>query len=322
MRAMRYRYLACLSIAAAASLCASAGAVAGTIEGVVAFPSQTVPSMTVYASELETSRLYTVQLVRGQTTFTLDVPPGRYWVFMAPNEPGAPDIYGAYTRYSLCAPHDVDGQCTDHSLIPVTVAGKTAHVVTVDDWYLTDDIAGQIDRIRDAAAGNARFASEPLSAPRFSEYPSEAFDRTAAPRIDFTGSDLSEQDRDVVQQALKVGPNFAGYVTVTATSCGPICGRIVLIDWRSGVIQELAPQNPSEEMQRSLPCRTEEALQFRLDSRLLSVTHARGASIVTRYYVWNQKGAAPIRGGVYQRCRGSAIRTGACDEAREPAIPA
>jgi hypothetical protein len=54
-------------------------------------------------------------------------------------------------------------------------------------------------------------------------------------------------------------------------------------------------------MRPSLPCRTEEGLQFRLDSRLLSVTHARGASIVTQYYVWNQKGAAPMRGGIYQR---------------------
>jgi hypothetical protein len=104
-----------------------------------------------------------------------------------------------------------------------------------------------------------------------------------------------------VQQALKVGPNFAGYVTVTATSCGPACRRIVLVDWRSGVIQELAPQKPGDEMQRALPCRTEEALQFRLDSRLLSVTHARGSSIVTQYYVWNQKGAAPIPGGLYLR---------------------
>jgi hypothetical protein len=257
--------------------------------------------MTVYASELDTSRLHAAQLARGQTTFALDVPAGRYWVFLVPNEPGAPDIYGAYTRYSLCTPHAADGQCTDHSLIPVIVAGKVPQVVTVDDWYLTDEIAGQIDRVRDAAAGGARFASGPLSAPRFSEYPSESFDRAAAPRIDFSGSDLSEQDREAVQQALSAGPNFAGYVTVAATSCAPACGRIVLVDWRSGAIQELAAQSAGEEMRQSLPCRTEESLQFRLDSRLLSVTQARGASIVTQYYVWHQKGAAPMRGGIYQR---------------------
>ena len=295
---MSYRCLACFSIAAATSFYTDV--FAGTIEGAVAFPSQTVPSMTVYAAELETSRLHTVQLARGQTAFTVEVPPGRYLLFLAPNEPGAPDIYGAYTRYSVCAPHDVDGQCNDHSLLPVTVAGKTPHVVTVDDWYLTDDIAGQIDRILDAAAGGARFASEPLSAPRFSEYPSESFERTAAPRIDFSGSDLSEQDRDIVQRALSGGPNFAGHVTVTLTSCGLGCGRVVLVDWSNGAIQELAAKNPGDEAQRTLPCRAEEALLYRLDSRLLSVTRARGASIVTQYFVWNRKGT-PMRGGEYQR---------------------
>ena len=103
-----------------------------------------------------------------------------------------------------------------------------------------------------------------------------------------------------VNVELELTIDAAGHVTVAATSCGPGCGRIVLVDWRSGVIQELAPQTANDEMQRTLPCRTEEALQFRLDSRLLSVTHARGTSIVTQYYVWNQKGAAPMR-GVYQR---------------------
>jgi hypothetical protein len=300
MRAMSYRYLACFSIAAA-TFCPSTDAVAGTIEGAVAFPSQNVPAMTVYASELETSRLHTVQLARGQTTFMVEVPPGQYFVFLAPNEPGAPDIYGAFTRYSLCAPHEMDGQCKDHSLVPVTVAAKTPHVtLTVDDWYLTDEVAGQIDRVLDAAAGSARFASKPLSAPRFSEYPSESFERAMLPRIDFTGSDLSEQDRDLVEQALGAGPNFAGHVTVAVTSCGLTCGRIVLVDWHSGAIQELASSELGEESLRTLPCRAEEALQFRLDSRLLSVTRVRGAAIVTQYYVWNQKGA-PTRAGEYQR---------------------
>jgi hypothetical protein len=300
MRAMSYGYLACFSIAAAASFCPCTGVLAGTIEGAVAFPSRAVPAMTVYASELETSRLHSVQLARGQTAFSVEVPPGRYLVFLAPNEPGAPDIYGAYTRYSLCSPHGVDGQCKDHSLVPVIVAGKSPQVVTIDDWYLTDEVAGQIDRMLDAAAGGARFASEPLSAPRFSEYPSESFERAAPPRIDFSGSDLSEQDRDLVQRALGLGPNFAGHMTVALTSCGPVCGRIVLVDWRSGAVQELAPGDPGEETRRTLPCRAEEALLFRPDSRLLSVTRVRGASIVTQYYVWNQKGA-PTRAGEYLR---------------------
>ena len=299
---MSHPFRACSLLSAAAPFVLAAGAGAATIEGSVAFPSQVVPSMTVYASEVDTSHLHTVQLARGQTNFTVEVPPGRYLVFLAPNEPGAPDIYGAYTRYSLCAPHAVDGQCGDHALIPVTVAAKASRTaVTIDDWYLTDDIAGQIDRILGAAAGANRFSSEPLSAPRFSEYPSESSETPALPKIDFGASGLSEEDREIVQRALASGPNFAGHVTLTLTSCGLACGRIVLVDWRSGGVQELQSAGPGEETQGTLPCRTDEALLFRRDSRLFSLTRARGTTVITQYYVWNQKSAAPMRGVEYQR---------------------
>jgi hypothetical protein len=285
--------------AAMASLSLSAGALAGTIEGVVTFPAQLVPSMTAYASDLDTSRVHSVQLVRGQANFSVEVPPGRYLVFLVPNEPGAPNIYGAYTQYSLCAPHAIDAQCADHALVAITINAKTPRcAVTIDDWYLTDDIAEQIDRIRGVAAGTN---SEPLSAPRFSEYPSASFDASAAPGIDFGVSELSEAERTNVQQALSSGPNFAGHVTAALTHCGPSCGRVVLVDWLTGAIQGLPLQPPRAEIQGSLPCRTDEALLFRRDSRLLSVTRTRGAAVVTQYFVWNQKNAALVQSGEYQR---------------------
>ncbi len=301
MQAMGHPAVARVFFGALAPLALSAGAGAGTIEGVLVFPSQVVPAMTVYASELDSARVHTARLARGQANFTIEVPPGRYLLFLAPNEPGAPDIYGAYTRYSLCAPHAVDGQCEDHTLMPVVVGSKAARVaVAIDDWYLTDEIAAQIDHILGAAAAGARAAAGPLSAPRFSEYPSEAFEPGAVPKIEAAG-ELSEEDRDIVRQALSVGPNFAGHVTLSLTSCGLACGRIVLIDWRSGVVSELAPQGSSDETQATLPCRPDEALLFRRDSRLLSVTRVRGTAVVTQYYVWNQKSAAPMRGVEYQR---------------------
>jgi hypothetical protein len=285
--------------AAVASLALSAVAAAGTIDGIVTFPSEHVPSMTVYASDLETSRVHSVQLARGQANFTVEVPAGRYLVFLAPNEPGAPNVYGAYTEYSLCTPHDVDGKCEDHSLVPVVISARTPHgTVAIDDWYLSDDVAGQIDRIRGAAAS---FYSEPLSAPRFSEYPSASFDISAAPKIDLGGGELSEENRALVQQSLASGPNFAGYVTVTLTRCGPACSRLVLVDWRSGTVQEPSSQHPPGDIQGILPCRTEEALLARRDSRLLSVTRTRGAAVLTQYYVWNPKNAALVLCAEYQR---------------------
>jgi hypothetical protein len=295
---LRYQFPMRPLPAAVASLAFCAGAAAGTIDGTVSFPGERVPSMTVYASDLDTSRVHSVQLTRGQSNFTVEVPAGRYLVFLAPNEAGAPNVYGAYTEYSLCTPHDVDGKCEDHALVPVVISARTPHAaVAIDDWYLSDDIAGQIDRIRGTAAS---FYSEPLSAPRFSEYPSASFDVAAAPKFDL-GGELSEENRALVQQSLAGGPNFAGHVSVTLTRCGPACGRLVLSDWRSGTVQELSAQHPPGDIQGTLPCRTEEALLIRRDSRLLSVTRTRGASVVTQYYVWNPKNSTLVLCAEYQR---------------------
>jgi len=60
---MENRFLLRLSLAAAL-LAQSAGAAAGTIEGTVAFPGLFVPSMTVYAAEVDTSKVRTVLLAR------------------------------------------------------------------------------------------------------------------------------------------------------------------------------------------------------------------------------------------------------------------
>jgi hypothetical protein len=223
------------------------------------------------------------------------VPPGRYLVFLAPNEPGAPDVYGAYTEFSLCAAHGGDAKCDDHTLIPVAVTAKAPRAaVTIDDWYLTDDVAQQIDRIRGIPAGED---SEVLSAPRFSEYPSASFDASTALEADFGGVDLREEDRADVQQALLSGPNFAGHVTATLTRCGPACGRLVLVDWQTGAVREL----PGGEMAGTLPCRPDEALRFRRDSRLLSISRMRGTVVVTQYFVWDQKNAALVPRAEYRR---------------------
>jgi hypothetical protein len=298
-----YRFFLRLSLAAAVSLGACAGALAGTLEGTVTFPGQFVSSMTVYASDLDSARVHTLQLRRGQTNFTAEIPAGRYVVFLAPNEPGAPNVYGAYTQYSLCASHDVDAKCEDHALIEVSVSARAPRaVVSIDDWYLTDAIADQLDHIRATAVGeNAAVNSEPLSAPRFSEYPSAPFDASVAPKIDAGGSELSAEDRELVQQALASGPNFAGHVTATLMSCGAACSRLVLVDWRSGQVLEPSAQGAPAEIQGTLPCRPDEAVLFRRDSRLLSITRMRGASIITQYYVWNQKNAVLVQNGEYQR---------------------
>jgi hypothetical protein len=293
-----YQHAARVALAAWAMCGAGADARAGAIAGAVAFPSQRMPSLTVYAAGIDTSRVESVQLLEGQPNFTLEVPAGRYLVFSAPNEAGAPNIYGAYTQYSLCAAHAAGDKCASHTLVPVSISAKSPRAqVTVDDWYLTDDVAARIDRMLGIAAGNAAPDPDALSAPRFSEYPSTSF-AAAAPRIDFRGSELSQEERAIVQRAFQNGPNFAGHLTAVLTRCGPACSRLVLVDWRSGQVQEPAPL---AEIRAPLPCRSDAALQLRRDSRLLSISRTRGTRVATEFYVWNQKNAQLVQSGEYLR---------------------
>jgi hypothetical protein len=78
-------------------------------------------------------------------------------------------------------------------------------------------------------------------------------------------------------------------VTVAVTRCGSSCLHVSLIDWRSGIVHDPAPL---AEIQGTLPCRADEALLFRRDSRMLIVTRARGAAILTQYYLWNPADAS------------------------------
>src|SRR5271166_6573374 len=223
-----------LAILALGSYAASIPVRAAIIEGEITFPSRSVPALTAYAFELDTSRTRTAPVAGDQTKFSIDVPPGRYVVFLAPNEAGAPNIYGAYTQFSACmaretsaaaaaataaaAAADSETACQDHSLIVVNLKGNAMHAkVTVDDWYLSDEIADQLDHMR-GAPGSA--GSEPLGAPRFSEYKSLPSDSTPAPKPDFADSAEAPPERLRLQQLLASGPNFAGYLTAALTQCG------------------------------------------------------------------------------------------------------
>jgi hypothetical protein len=291
-----------VAMAIIASLAANGVAVAAVIEGEIAFPSPSMPSMTAYVCEADTSRIRKVPIAENQSKFSVEVPPGRYVVFLAPNEPGDPNIYGAHTQYSVCTARAPDGaraqdaSCEDHSLVALSLNTKAARVVvSIDDWYLSDDIAAQLDRIRgiDASAGG-----EPLGAPRFSEYRAEAYETTVAPKLDADGTALPAEDRTRLQQAFAGTPNFAGSMSLVLTRCGIACDHVVLLDWRSGKMFE--PPAVSE-IQGSLPCRAEEAVMFRRDSRLISVTRTRADAIVTQYFVWKPETGTLVPAAEYQR---------------------
>ncbi len=260
---------------------AGRGTHAATIEGTVIFPSPSVPAMTAYAFDAEVNRLRSVSVPRGRGSFALDVPPGRYLVFLAPADPGAPDVYGAHTQYSLCRAHDPNGACEDHALDAIVITARTQRAeVTVDDWFLTSEVSARLDHIRGTAPGDA--GVQPWR-PHFSEYPAEEVLPPAA-RVEAAALKPPSPDRADLKLAVATGPNFAGHLSVVPARCGSDCVHLWLLDWRDA---SLADQPLVGTLGAALPCRRGEALAYRRDSRLLEVTVPDGDEIVTRYFVWD-----------------------------------
>jgi len=278
---------------AALALAGGGSATAAVIDAEVAFPGRQVPALKAYVCDVDTSRIKTVTIAAAAARFTVEVPAGRYEIFLAPNEPGAPDIYGAYTEYSLCMARPADPQrataaaCDDHALVSLNLGGKPARVaIRIDDWYLSDRVAGQLDRLRGLEVGPE---SEPLGAPHFSEYRAQTAP-LPPPQLDFADSALGAEERELVLRTVAAGPNFAAQATLALLPCGVGCERIALVDWRNGRVS--APQGLGE-VRRTLPCRGDEAVRFRRDSLLLEITRPRPGGVVTQYYLWK-----PESGGI------------------------
>ena len=287
-----------IAFAAQAVLAAAASASAAVIDGKITFPGSDAPAMTAYVYEVGAARLRSAPISADGTNFRFDVPAGRYVVFVAPREPGAPDVYGAYTQYSDCIAHASTGACTDHDLRPVVLGHGVRHVdVRIDDWYLSDADADRLDGIR-GIAGTPGPA--PQGAPRFSEYAVVATDHAALRKPDIAGLALDACARARLRDSVRGGPNFAGRVTALQAACGSARGRILLVDWQSG--KAVAPPALAG-IDETLPCRSADAVQFRRDSRLLSVTRMRAGRIVTQYYLWEPETASVALIAEYRRRR-------------------
>jgi hypothetical protein len=110
----------------------------GTIVGKLSYPSSFIPSMRVaFFNTTDGSVSYT-DLPMNQNSYSMDLPEGKYHIVAYPYDPNNPptntenDLAGGYTSAVPCG---LSVNCTDHSLLEVTVvAGQT---VTADpgDWY-------------------------------------------------------------------------------------------------------------------------------------------------------------------------------------------
>lgn len=107
-------------------------ATTGTIQGTLIFPSNFIPAQRVVAFNVTTGQYFFTDTQDGQSGFVIEnVPPGTYHVvaytLMTP--------YSA-AGYSAAVSCGLSVNCTDHSLLDVTVtAGQVTTDVNPHDWY-------------------------------------------------------------------------------------------------------------------------------------------------------------------------------------------
>lgn len=104
----------------------------GSIQGTLGYPSSGIPELFVYAFDSTNEKKYfMIETAVNQMTFTMNgIPAGSYYVVAYAKDYA---VSGAYTKMVPCG---LSVECTDHSMIAVTVLpGETTKGVEVKDWY-------------------------------------------------------------------------------------------------------------------------------------------------------------------------------------------
>ncbi len=109
----------------------------GAIRGQLAYPSEEIPALTLYARNTVTGKIVSLNTTANQNNYLVWAPAGTYEVF-AYLQKGSDSLSGAYTHFVVCGGSQ---SCTDHALLPVTVAaGAVTDDVNLTDWYAPEGI--------------------------------------------------------------------------------------------------------------------------------------------------------------------------------------
>jgi hypothetical protein len=108
--------------------------------------------------------------------------------------------------------------------------------------------------------------------PRFENYPAKRFTGKPAPARISSHAIRDDVCRAVLKQQAQEGPNFAGHYTLVRCSCGSGCSALYVVDARNGRFYDLSPVSSVA----IVPCQDEEAIQQRIDSRLLILAGGLG----------------------------------------------
>ena len=272
---------------AAALLALHAGvAGAAVVTGRLAPPTGTLPALTLYAWSLTGAKLYSVTTGDGEASFTIELPPGRYVVFAAPADPGSPAVYGAYTEFAACTRDRPRGVCQAHGLAPIVVGKRRLEHIDLSDWYLDAAVTAELDRIL-GRVDEAELSDSALAAPRFSEYPAPPWNGSRATALIEGGDERVARDREPLLAALASRENFSGRAVLVRIGCGDGCESAAVVDLPSG---RVAYPGALATLPVRSTCVAAGPLEFRRDSRLLTVTTPEGAQLLTRYFIWDADG--------------------------------
>ena len=111
----------------------------GTVTGNLSFPSSFIPAMRVVFFSLTDGRVSYTDTGMNQGTYSIDLPSGSYHVIAYLYSGGAPaagsPIEGGAGGYTQAVPCGLSADCTNHSLIPITVTVGQTIMVNPGDWY-------------------------------------------------------------------------------------------------------------------------------------------------------------------------------------------
>jgi hypothetical protein len=106
------------------------------LTGRITYPSEELPAMRVCALDsTDPGTAVCFRTVPGQATYMLDVPAGAWWLLAWPQDSGTAGDPGLLSAASACLASGATG-CSDHALLPVTVAGgEVRDGLDINDWY-------------------------------------------------------------------------------------------------------------------------------------------------------------------------------------------
>ena len=106
----------------------------GTVAGKICYPSEFIPAMTAYFTNVTNGEYTELQITENQSDYHIDLLPGRYIAFAYPER-------GNGGSYSRAVPCGLSVECIDHTTLAFDVRlGETTSGIDICDWYSPESV--------------------------------------------------------------------------------------------------------------------------------------------------------------------------------------